>query len=90
MKVRASVTSLTTVSYTHLVEHQVGDDLDVALAGFVHQAIEIPQGAVLRVDGVIVRNIVAEIHLRRRIEGRNPDAVHAEFLQVIQVCGDAV
>ena len=38
----------------------------------------------------VVGNVVAEVHLRRREAGRDPDRVHAEIFQVIQLRRDAV
>ncbi len=53
---------------------------DVALVGFGDQVIEVGQGAVLRIDSFVVGDVVAEVDLRRRIDGREPDGVDAELL----------
>ncbi len=42
------------------------------------------------IDADIVRDVVAEIDLRRGIDRRQPDGIHAECLQVIEPLGDAV
>ena len=63
---------------------------DVALVGLGHQAVEVRQRAVLRIDVLVVGDVVAEIDLRRGIDGREPDRVDAEFLQVVEALGDAV
>jgi hypothetical protein len=55
-----------------------------------HQPVEVGQRAVLRIDVLVVGDVVAEVHLRRGIDGRQPDRVHAQFLQVVQPLGDAV
>ena len=60
-----------------VVQHQIHNDADVALARLSNEAIEIGQGAVLRVDVLVVGDVVAEVHLRRRIAGRQPDRIHA-------------
>jgi hypothetical protein len=55
-----------------------------------HQPVKVLQRAVLRVDVLVVGDVVAEIHLRRGINGREPDGVDAQFLQVVEPRGNAV
>ena len=38
----------------------------------------------------VVGDVVAEVDLRRGIEGREPDGVDAQVLQVVEPLGDAV
>jgi hypothetical protein len=52
--------------------------------------VHVGEGAVLRVDGLVVGDVVAEVHLGRRIHRRNPDGVDAEVLEIGQALGDAV
>ena len=73
-----------------VVRNEVHDHADVASFRFLHQAIEIGHGAVLRIDGGVVGDVVAEVHLRRRIHRRDPDGVDAEVFQVVEALGDAV
>ena len=54
------------------------------------QPVEVSQCAILRVHIFIVRNVIPEIHLRRRIHRRNPDRIHTQLLQVRQVRRDPV
>ena len=60
------------------------------LAGLGHQPVKVGQRAVLGIDVLVIRDVVAEVHLRRGIAGRQPDGVHAELFQVVQPRGDAV
>jgi hypothetical protein len=73
-----------------VVHHHVHEDADVALFGFGDEAVEVGHGAVLGVDGFVVRDVVAEIDLRRGVAGGEPDGVDAEGFEVVEVGGDAV
>ena len=47
------------------------------LLGFGHEVVEVGQRAILRIDVLVVRDVVSEIDLRRGITGREPDGVNA-------------
>src|ERR1035438_8872347 len=57
---------------------------------FGHQAVEVGERAVLRIDVFVVGNVVAEIDLGRRIHRGNPDRVYAQGFKVAEPLGDAV
>ncbi len=73
-----------------MVEHQVKNDPYVAFLRCGHQAIEILKSSVLRIDCFVIFDVVSEVHLRRRVEGRNPDCVDPKLLKIAKVFGDAV
>ena len=73
-----------------VVQHQIHNDADVALARLSNEAIEIGQGAVLRIDGPVVGDVVAKVDLRRGIDRCEPDGVDSERLQIVQPRSDAV
>ena len=73
-----------------MVEHHVEEDADVVRFGGGEEAIEVGEGAVLGVDGGVVGDVVAEVDLRGRIHGGDPDGVDAEGLEVVEARGDAV
>ncbi len=73
-----------------VVHHHVHDDADLPLFGFGHQPVEIRHGAVLGIDRLVVGNVVTEIYLGRGIDGRQPDGVDAQALEVIEPLGDSV
>ena len=52
--------------------------------------VEISHGAVLGIDRFVVGNVVAEIDLGRGIDGRQPDGVDAQALEVIEPLGNSV
>src|ERR1035437_3968284 len=60
------------------------------LSGLGYQAVKVGQGAVLGVDILVIRDVVAEVHLRRGIAGSEPNGVDAQLLQVVQPRGNAV
>ena len=60
------------------------------LLAFGDEAVQVGEGAVLRIDGLVVGDVVAEVDLRRGIHGSDPDGVDAELLEVVEARGDAV
>jgi hypothetical protein len=72
-----------------VVEHQIQDDPDAAAVRFVEQALEVLQGAVLRRDGGVVRDVVAAVELWGRVVRREPDGVDSQVGQVVQPGGDS-
>jgi hypothetical protein len=73
-----------------VVNHVIADDLDVAFVRLLDQTVEVRERAELRINILVVANVVAEINLRRRIERCNPNRIYAEVLQVVQLRRDAV
>ena len=67
-----------------VVHHHVHHHADVALVGLGNQVVKVGHGAVLRIDVPVVGDVVAEVNLRRGIDGREPDGVDAQFLQVVE------
>ena len=57
-----------------MVNNQLGDDPDSALVGLVEKVLEIVQCAVVRVDAVVIGDVVAIVFQGRRIEGKQPQA----------------
>jgi len=72
-----------------VVKHHVQNHPDAAGMGVRHQRVELLQRAIGWINGGIVRHVVTVIDLRREIEGRQPDGVHAKLLQIIEASGDA-
>ena len=70
-----------------VVEHQVGDDPDAAAVRLVEQGHEVVDRAVLRQHLVVVADVVAAVAPRRVVERRQPEAVDAEPLQVVELVG---
>jgi hypothetical protein len=55
-----------------------------------YEAVEVGERAELRVYRFVVAHVVAEVNLRRRVERSNPDRVHAERREVVELRRDAV
>ncbi len=73
-----------------VVEDHVQDDADVALLALGDEVVHVGEGAVLRVNGLVVGDVVAEVDLGGRVHGRDPDGVDAEGFEVAEALGDAV
>ncbi len=67
-----------------VVKHHVQHDANAARVRLSDQLVEIIQRAVGRIDGGVVRHVVAVVHLRRDIKRRQPDGVNAEGFQIVQ------
>src|SRR5713226_9309137 len=72
-----------------VIRDEVTQHLEPQLVGARDELVEVREGAVLRVDVVIVGDVVAMVLLRRGIEGREPDRVDAQAFQVVEPRGDA-
>ena len=64
-----------------VVDDQLGDDADAAAVRLLDEAIEVRERAVARMDVLVVRDVVAVVAQRRRIEGQQPQRVDAEALR---------
>ncbi len=70
-----------------VVQHDLGDDAQVALVRFVEEPLELAQVAVGGIDAAVVGDVVALVAQRRRVEGQQPDRGDAEVLQVVEFAG---
>jgi hypothetical protein len=73
-----------------VVEHHFEHNMQIVLLRLGQQMVEILERSVLRIDCFVVGDVIPEIDLRRWIDGREPDGVHAEMLQIVEVLRDAV
>ena len=72
-----------------VVEHHIQHQADAPPVGLLSQLFKVLHGAVAGVDGPVVRHIIAVVVLRGNEEGGQPDVIHAQLLQVIQLLGYA-
>jgi hypothetical protein len=70
-----------------VVQHQVGDDPDAALVGGRGEGLEVLDRAEGRVDAVEVGDVVPVVLERGRVDGHEPQAVHAQVAQVVELFG---
>ena len=67
-----------------VVDDELGDDANVAAMRFRHEALEVLHRPVVRMDVLVVGDVVAVVPERRRIEGQQPERVDAEALEVVE------
>src|SRR4029077_6504656 len=70
-----------------MIDNQLSDDPDAALVGLVEKKLEIMQGAVVRMNAVVIGDVIAVVFQRRRIEGQQPERRDAEVLEKIEFFG---
>ena len=68
-----------------VVECQVRDDADAARVRLLQELLEIGHRAVARVNGTVVRDVVAVVAHGRVEHGRQPEAIHAQPFQVVEL-----
>ncbi len=70
-----------------VVDDELGDDLEAALMRLLDEGAEVAQRAVDRIDVLVIGNVVAVVAHGRRIERQQPDRIHAEALDVVELLG---
>ena len=68
-----------------VVDDELGEDAHVQSVRGVEEALEVVERAVHRIDRRVVRDVVPVVTQRRRVEGQEPDACHAEVAEVRQL-----
>ena len=72
-----------------VIDDQLGDDAQPAAVGVAQEITEVLEGAVTRIDGRVMGDIVAVVPQRRGIERKKPDRRDAEILKVIELLSQA-
>ena len=72
-----------------MVEHHVEHEADSMRLGLAGELVEVVHRAEHRLDRAIVGHVIAVVVLRRDEEGRDPEVVHAEMLEVVEAVRDA-
>ena len=71
-------------SIGRVVDDEIDDDAHAELLGVVHELDEVAERAVLRVDAVVVGDVVAVVAVGRRVERQQPEAGDAEAGEVVE------
>ena len=71
-----------------MVQNQVHDNANAPLLTFRNQGFHVFHGAEHGVDGTVIRDIIAVIHLGRCAYRAQPDGVNTQFLQIVQTADD--
>src|SRR5471030_849618 len=72
-----------------VVDDQLGDDAKPSTVSVPQKIAEVVHGAVTRIHGRVVGDVVAVVPQRRRIEGKQPDRGDAEVLEVVELLSQA-
>ena len=72
-----------------VIDHQLGDDAQLAPLGFLHEAAEVLHRAEVGIDVAIVGDVVAVVAPGRGIERQQPERGDAEVLQIVEPLGQA-
>ena len=72
-----------------MVQHQFGDDPQAPAMGFPNKGFEIAEMAVDRMNPGIVGDVIAVVLQRRREKREQPDDVHSQVLEVVQLLGQS-
>jgi hypothetical protein len=75
--------------FRRVIDDQIDDDPDADLVGMVHEVDEISERAELRMDPVIVGNVVPVVAIGRRIERLQPEAGNSEAGEIIEASRQA-
>ena len=73
-----------------MVEYHIKHKTDAACLCRADERIHILHRAEARIDGAVVRDIVAVVLLRRDEERSQPEEVDAELPQIVELGGDAI
>jgi len=69
--------------FRRMIRHKIHDHADVALLRFAYQSIEVRESTVERIDGRVIRDVVAKNPpAGRRVHGANPDGVDSQVPDV--------
>jgi hypothetical protein len=73
------------VLIARVIDDELRDDANPPFVRRFHERLEIGKASVTRIDGGVVRDVVAVVAQRRGIERQQPQDVDAEILEVIQL-----
>ena len=77
------------VLVARMVDHEIRDHTDAPPVRLVEQPRDVLDSATFGRHGPVVRDVVAAVSKRRRIERQQPQAVHAEPVQIVEFLDDA-
>ena len=72
-----------------MVDHELGDHLQLSALGFLHETAEVLHGTEIGIDLAILGNVVAVVAARRGVERQQPERGDAEILQIVELVGQA-
>jgi hypothetical protein len=72
-----------------VIGHQIEHELDAHVMKCIEETIEVCELSESRVNGAVIGDVVAEIHVLGRVDRREPDRVHSQPRQVLDALEDA-
>jgi len=72
-----------------VVGHEVEEQLESPAVYVGQQRIEVGHRAEKRMDAAVVGDIIAKVVHRRRKDGREPDSLHVEALDIVEPAANA-
>jgi hypothetical protein len=72
-----------------VIRHKIQNELELSFMRRRDQRIEVTKRTEQRIDGCVIRNVIAEVSHRRRIERRNPNRIDTQRNQIVQPSRDA-
>ena len=70
-----------------VVDDELGDHPQLSPLGLLHEATKILHRAEIGIDVTVVRNVIAVVAPRRRIERQQPEGGDTEIFQIVQFAG---
>jgi hypothetical protein len=70
--------------------HELGDDLQPQAVRFAQEVPEVGTRAVVRMDVVVVGDVVSIVTQRRRVERQQPDRVDTQVADVIELLRESL
>ena len=70
-----------------VVGHEIHNEFQAQIMGFIAHPIEVVKSAEPRVNGAVIGHVVPGVMLRRQVEGGQPHRIHAQLLEVGQFFG---
>src|SRR5262249_14909325 len=73
-----------------VIDDLLRDDANAAMMRLAQECLEVRQRAVAGMDARVIRDVVAVVAQRRRVERQKPQHADAEVLEVIELAGQAL
>jgi hypothetical protein len=70
-----------------VIHDEIGDDPDAVGMRRLEKALEVGHGAVIGMDGPVVRHVVAVVTQGRGEEREQPETIHPQLFQIIEAAG---
>lgn len=67
-----------------MIDDEIHDDLYIALSSFLKKLLHILHGAIFRIDGAVICDIVAMIVIGTGIDGRKPESTNTKVFEIVE------